>query len=604
MRRRFPERAFGGRRARALAARSLAFAWLLASAGPGTAVASDLAPFGSEGPVAGLDCLDRADSFERRRFALEGKCKGHEERSGCAYHDLRKLDLGDGAGVDQRGIVAYQVTFPGEEHLWAALSIREPSGNSFCWVGGAVVGRNPLAMTWGGPSGSKARKNNFLFSEGGRIVVEGVRVHNIHDAFLASREGAGFDIRRSWISWNRDDFFEGYLHDLRIGDTLIDGTFAFLSDPDGECDEGKAAGERVVVIENSLIRLQRMPGPYSAHTDRWRLEPEGGHNTLWKLDSCDWTDWPRFVLRNNVFLVEGPRTTRRELHETDCRLALPSDCEGPPLANLLECRDNLFLYTDYRLWREAGAEPGPVPRSGGPFHAADNPDFLPNGEDCYQRLTDDPRDPGYADVREIWRGLRARWIERHTDGASADARLMEVPGVDFPLFESGGEVTVENRSGEACLTSVPEGAPVATPCLPSAEQRFTVEAFDDGKLPGALLLKDDRGRYLRSPPPRGTADARPHWPVLAQAAVGGKPPFAERWYLLPLDEIETPDGRLFALESDAIGRSFLRESAGRVVLQSSHVDGVDTALPQPRFRNGDDPALQWRIRRTDDGADG
>ena len=581
--------------------RSLLIAGLLVGAALGTAIADEAAASGAGGPAVGFDCLGRAASFERRRFALEGRCKGHEV-AGCAYHDLRKTDLGDGAGVDQRGIAGHQVTFPGEEHLWAALSIREPSGHRFCWIGGAVVGRNPLAMAWGGESGTKARKNNFLFSQGGQVVVEGARVHNIHDAFLASRPGAGFDIRGSWISWNRDDFFEGYLHDLRVSDTLVDGTFNFLSDPDGECDESKAAGERVVVIENSLIRLQRMPGPYSAHTDRWRWEPEGGHNTLWKLDSCGWTDWPRFVLRDNVFLIEGPRTTRRELHETDCRLALPSDCEGPPLANLLECANNLFLYTDYRLWREAGDAPGPVPVAGGPFHEAANPDFLPNGRDCYQRLTDDPRDSGYADVREVWRGLRARWIERHAGaGAPAGADVMRVPGVDRAPFEAGSRVTVATRSGEACLTARPDGTAMLARCAASAEQRFTVATFDDGRLPGAVLLRDDRGRYLRSPPPpRGggpRAGGRPDWPVFAQVPVGGLPPFAERWYLLPLEELGPADRGLYGIESDAIGRSFLRGASGRVVVQSVHADGVDTALPQPRFRGGDDAALQWRVTR-------
>jgi len=578
---------------------------MLAMAMPGVAMAAESDTSEPDRRTVRFDCLDRADSFETRLFSLEGRCKGRESLSGCAYHDLRKLELGDGAGVDQRGIVAHQVTFPGEEHLWAALSIREPSDHRFCWIGGAVVGRNPLAMTWGGPSGTKARKNNFLFSEGGQVVVEGARVHNIHDAFLASREGAGFDIRHSWISWNRDDFFEGYLHDLRITDTLIDGTFAFLSDPDGECDEAKAAGDRVVVIENSLIRLQRMPGPYSRHTDRWRWEPEGGHNTLWKLDSCGWKDWPRFVLRDNVFLIEGPRTTRRRLNETDCRLALPSGCEGSPLSNLLECHDNLFLYTDYRLWREADAAPGPVPRPGGPFHEPANPDFLPNGTDCYQRLTDDPRDPGYADVREIWRDLRSRWIERHTVEASAGVRVTRVPGVDFPSFESGSRVTVQSRSGEVCLTSLPVGEVVSVPCAESAEQRFTVVAFDDGRLPGALLLQDESGRYLRSAPPPtdGSPETggRARWPIYAQATVSGSPPFAERWYLLPLDEIEASGDTLFGIESDVIGRSFVRDASGRAVIQSSYTDGIHTPLPQPRFPRGNDAALHWRVKRVGDG---
>ena len=585
--------------------RSFAAPLILALSLPLAAVALASDGDAREGAAA-FDCLERAGSFETRRFALEGRCKGREALSGCAYHDLRGLELGDGAGVDQRGVVDVQVTFPGEEHLWGALSIREPADHRFCWLGGTVVGRNPLAMTWAGPPGTKSRKNNFLLSQGGRMVVEGARVHNTHDTFLAGTPDAGFDIRDSWISWNRDDFFEGYLRDLRIDDTLIDGTFNFLSDPDGECDDAKRAADRVVVIEHSLIRLQRMPGPYARHTDRWHWEPEGGHNQLWKLDSCDWPEWPRFVLRDNVFLVEGPRTTRRRLNEPDCRLGLPSDCEtGPSLANLVECRNNLFLYTDYRHWRDAGVEPGAVPRPGGRFHAADNPDFLPNGEDCYQRLTDDPRDPGHADVLAVWQGLRSRWIARHTSEAPPDRRVMRVPGVDYPAFARGTRVTIRNRLSDACLTSRDDGVPAPRPCDGSSAQRFEVEPFDDGKLAGAVLLRDERGRYLRSAPPPldGSPEngGRASWPIRAESPLGEEPAFAERWYLLPLEEVGVSGGTLFELESDVIGRSFLAERSGRAAVQSFFVDGVDTPLPQPRFSHGDDPALQWWIESAADG---
>ncbi|NND92591.1 MAG: hypothetical protein HKN42_17190, partial [Granulosicoccus sp.] len=171
-------------------------------------------------------CLTGADEerFLTRRFALEDRCKRLDDEQLCAYQDFRKLNLDAYVGFDQRGIQSFQVTFPGTEHLYAALSVRNEPGTRFCWVGGAHVGQNPMAMTWGWDTGSKRRKNNFILSESGVVQVESARLHNLHDIFLASSEDAGFDIRDSWITWNRDDVFEGYLQNLSFTDTLVDGT--------------------------------------------------------------------------------------------------------------------------------------------------------------------------------------------------------------------------------------------------------------------------------------------------------------------------------------------------------------------------------------------
>ena len=285
-------------------------------------------------PVASVPMLhkqcnpqDSAKRFVSRHFGLEDKCTLLSESEGCAYYDYRQLELGNLSGFDQRGITSYQVTYPGTSHLWAALSVRNPPDSTFCWLGGAHVGRNPLAMTWSGDTGTKRRKNNLVLSESGVIQVQNARIHNLHDIFLANSKDAGMHVNSSWITWNRDDFFEGYLHDVQVTDTLVDGTYTFISDPDGECNDAKKATSSTILIENSLIRLQRQPGPYARHTAKWHWRIAGGHNTLWKLDSCDWDSWPKFTLRNNVFLIEGPRTTRKALDTVDCRLALPGELQ-------------------------------------------------------------------------------------------------------------------------------------------------------------------------------------------------------------------------------------------------------------------------------------
>ncbi|MFK7861599.1 MAG: hypothetical protein AB8B64_22485 [Granulosicoccus sp.] len=537
--------------------------------------------------------------FLTREFALEGRCKQLDQTSGrCAYQDYRKLDLSAITGFDQRGVYSYQVTFPGDEHLWAALSVNNKPGSRFCWVGGAHVGQNPLTMTWGGETGTKRRKNNFILSESGQIHVEAARIHNLHDLFLASDANAGFSINSSWITWNRDDVFEGYLHELSFRNTLVDGTYTFISDPDGDCDAAKKAADRTIVIENSLIRLQRQPGPFARHTGKWDWAIEGGHNTLWKLDSCDWEEWPAFVLKNNVFLIEGPRTTFKNLNTTDCRLALPGDCADPALRNLKECHNNLFLYTDYFHWRKAGKEPGPAPQPGNRFHNARNPAYLPNGLDCYQRLTDDQQGAESVDVVAIWKALRRQWIDWHTDADSVDVPVMSIPGVDKPVFRSGTTIRLINRQSGQCLSAKNRHSIQMQDCRDSSQQFFTVSAFGDGKLEAALLLSNDDAGYLRSEPTsslKSTTDRRRSVVVFGNGPSEGKPMFEERWYIAPLPD--TPDTQgYFYIETDALQRTFLRQEGKSVGFQALFAGGIRTALPQGRFRSGNDHHLQWKIQ--------
>jgi len=546
------------------------------------------------------DCRpdDAGQTFLTRRFSLQGRCKTlDDDARECAYKDYRDLDLDPITGFDQRDVFSHQVTFPGTEHLWAALSVRNKPGSRFCWVGGAHIGQNPLTMTWGGETGTKKRKNNFILSQSGHIEVDSARIHNLHDVFLADNAAAGFSVNRSWITWNRDDIFEGYLHDLSFRNTLIDGTYTFISDPDGDCDADKKAGDRTIVIENSLIRLQRQPGPFSRHTGKWDWAVEGGHNTLWKLDSCDWDEWPSFILKNNVFLIEGPRTTFRQLNTVDCRLALPGDCADPTLSQLRECHNNLFLYTDYHHWREAGKQPGPVPSAASRFYNAGNPDYLPNGRDCYQRLTDDGVGPGTADIDAIWMALRDRWIDWHTDSATVQTPLMRIPGVDFPVFPAGSTIRLINRESGQCMAMHSTKGVHMQECSDSQQQLFTVSTFHDGKLAAALLLRNGESGFIRSEPAEilqaRSTNLRFANIMEGEASESG-PGFDERWYISPLPE--TPETRgWFYIETDAVQRSFLRQTGNDVHFQALFADGPDTALPHARFDNGNDHRLQWEI---------
>ncbi|NND70731.1 MAG: hypothetical protein HKN43_04050, partial [Rhodothermales bacterium] len=234
--------------------------------------------------------------------------------------------------------------------------------------------------------------------------------------------------------------------------------------------------------------------------------------------------------------------------------------------------------------------------------------FLPNGEDCYQRLTDDIPSIGSADVETIWRKLRQRWIDRHTDPARVSTVLMKIPGVDEPLFESGSSLKLVNRQSGKCLSSN-NGQVKLKACEDKAQQLFQTEGFDDGKLAAALLLSDSQGRYLHSNTgelPDKVKPAEHVIPVFTLATteeLSGT--FGERWYLLPVGQsVETASNpaendRVYYIESDALQRSFLLGEDSEVRFQSLFERGTQTALPQKRFLSGDDKRLQWKVMTVD-----
>ena len=547
-------------------------------------------------------CLAETRATQYRRdFAFSGTCKSLDSSSGCYHYDYRDRDLDDSAGLDQRGRLGFQLTFPARTDRWAAVSVREAADERFCWSGGAIVGRNPLAMTWGGRTGTKERKNNFVRNEGGTVQVDGARVHNTHDTFIADSPSAGFDIRHSWISYTRDDLFEGHLDRLSIRDTLVDGAYSFLSAAD-KCKRSGSVRDAVVTIEDSLIRLQRMAGPYARDADRWHWKIEGGHGRLWKEDGCGWSNWPKFELRNNVFLIDGPASNFGTLHKAVCNLGLPGECGERELEQLLACENNLFLYRDYRHWIDAGEAPGPTPPPGSRFHNPRNPDFLPNGNDCYQRMTDDPRDDNHGPVESRWRSLRAKWIRRHTGQDDARDRVMRVAGVDRPVFGSGERLQIVSRANGRCIESEGNGRVRLAACSNSKRQRFSPRGYSDGALPGAVLLVDHRGAALRTQDPdvleRDDDDDRFDPRVFAEDVPDlDRPGFRERWYLLPTEKEPGGERDVYAIESDALRRTYLEADGRAVKIQRLYEDGDATPTPQRTDYTRSSDALRWTIRK-------
>ncbi len=84
--------------------------------------------------------------------------------------------------------------------------------------------------------------------------------------------------------------------------------------------------------------------------------------------------------------------------------------------------------------------------------------------------------------------------------------------------------------------------------------------------------------------------------VISKDTVVGAPEFSERWYVLPLAGNTDADG-FYYIESDALQRTFLRQDGELVYMQGLFAEGIETALPQERFRGGNDHSLQWELRK-------
>lgn len=535
---------------------------------------------GNVTPAATFRCVDSfAGPKITKAFGWGGQCSGNKP-SGCAYYRYDTVPLADQSRFDHRGVEDYQVTFPHLKHLHGAIRLTNQNNIDLCYAGGAVIGRNPLAMVWQAEEGTKTRKNNFL-TIGGSVkssVIEGVRVHNNHDPFYVSDT----ELRDSWITWNRDDLFESRL-EITIRDTLVDGTYTFLSAPDS-CDGGNLANN-TVVIENSLIRLQKMSGgwsrPRNGTFNPWDWTISGRFNALWKPDrQCGgWDGYPKFELRNNVFLIDGGPIRNGGL---PIKPGANAD-----MTKLLACENNLFLY--YGSKRDEASKPVP----GGKYYNPENPSYAPNGKDCFQRITNK------VEAMQIWNERRAQWIARHTGSSDPKKNVMMIGGVDYPVFSQNQNLQIRNKATNQCIERGDNGADVMlAPCNGSDAQLWNSQAFSDGKLMGAILLQNKgSGGYLRTQDQEAIendGDDDDFDPDVFWTNVS-TPNFIERWYIYPLGDEPGGEAGTYSIESDALRRSYMFSNGNKLQVQLFYRDGESTPLPQAHFASGDDARLQWYI---------
>jgi hypothetical protein len=230
-------------------------------------------------------------------------------------------------------------------------------------VGGSLLGQFDRNWSWDQMHGLNNAGVAFTNAE---LTVDGLRIDNVTDG-VRPRSGGMFTIRNTWISYARDDCVEDdHLQDGLIDDSLFDGCYVAISSRPSPAiiASGYDGRGKVLTIENSLIRLQPLPGPRGA-------SPDGlGHAGFFK-----WHNWdnpetslsPDLALHGNVFMAERAGQ-------------VSADRMGIPPGRLQSCANNIMV------WLGPGNFPASLPA-------------------CFTVTTD----------RAVWDSAVAGWIARHPD---------------------------------------------------------------------------------------------------------------------------------------------------------------------------------------------
>ncbi len=248
----------------------------------------------------------------------------------------------------------------------SALANRYPinlgGGPGVLWTGGLVLGQWSRTLTW---TEMHDLNNAAIVFENATLTVDGLRIDNVTDG-VRPQDASTFTVRNVRMSYVRDDCVENdHVMGGLVDDSLLDGCYnAFSARPSQAIiDSGFSGATYTWTIQNTLVRLQPMPGPNSATADGL------GHGGFFK-----WHKWddpansisPKLALHNNIFLAERVGD-------------VGGDRMGVPPGQVVSCSNNVVV------WLGGGAFPGTLP---GP---------------CFTVTTN----------RGVWDNALASWTVRH-----------------------------------------------------------------------------------------------------------------------------------------------------------------------------------------------
>ena len=233
-------------------------------------------------------------------------------------------------------------------------------GSDICWSGGEVIGRYPPSTSWDTMHNSYGmiahqpsfRLENYrAFNQGKGISYDGA-------------ENTNWSVRGLYFRYIRDDCVEDdFLNGGTIDDSFFDGCYSGVSSQRDPAAMGQDGHANLVIMQNSLMRMQTMDAAYSGTVPN--ADP------FWKWDDLG----PQLALYNNVFRADAVAWESLGIRETMV----------PP--NLVDCSNNVMI------WLGPGAFPYSYPAT-----------F--NGKTCFTIMT------GQAGL-DYWNAAVAAWKARH-----------------------------------------------------------------------------------------------------------------------------------------------------------------------------------------------
>jgi hypothetical protein len=204
--------------------------------------------------------------------------------------------------ADNRTLDLRQATFPANEMKTGdelyPLTVDNNRHTGLYAVGGRVIGQQSRKM--GHFVVKKEYPGNGLTLRGpGVSTVEGMYIDNLHDAISPVEV-----VKDVYATYIRDDFVENdRLQPGVIENTLVDGTFTFLSNRPGADGGGITCNGRrnpnlVVEVRNTLIWMQRQP--YDGKSKDPIKDGLGG-GTIFKWSDCG----GRVIMSNSIILIES-----------------------------------------------------------------------------------------------------------------------------------------------------------------------------------------------------------------------------------------------------------------------------------------------------------
>jgi hypothetical protein len=266
--------------------------------------------------------------------------------------------VGPQAQLNQPSDLADDTKIDARQATWVAVGdapVRVGGGRAVCFSGGVIQGDYADDTAW-----NRVHDTYGITVSGPEMIIEGLRVHNYGDGITFDEQARDWVLRSAHFSFVRDDCIQNdYLHAGLVDDVFLDGCYVGYSARTwGNLPDSLDRSSNVVTIQNSLIRLQRMPTVYDG--------PAPSHAAFFKLDA-DGTS-PRFALHDNVFRAD----TASALGNYGDQMTMV-----PPPEHIASCSNNIMV------WLGPGDFPAPLPS-------------------CFALTRD----------REVWEAAVADWLER------------------------------------------------------------------------------------------------------------------------------------------------------------------------------------------------